>query len=183
MAKLVGAETALGPEMKSTGEVMGVDRTYPAALRKALLAAGIEIPSRDGAAFVSIADRDKPEALPILQELGMRGYLFYATPGTARMIEETGLRAESVNRISAEDQGILRLIRSRQVALVVNTITGGTRRTREGVEIYDGFQIRRAAVESGLPCLTSLDTARALVEMLRDDGAYDVRPYVEYREP
>jgi carbamoyl-phosphate synthase large subunit len=182
MAKLVGAETALGPEMKSTGEVMGVDRTYPAALRKALLAAGIEIPSRDGAAFVSIADRDKPEALPILRELGARGYRFYATPGTARVLAEAGLPVETVNRISADDQGILRLIRSRQVALVVNTITGGTGRTREGVEIYDGFQIRRAAVESGVPCLTSLDTARALVETLRDDGAYDVRPYVEYRE-
>ena len=79
MAKLVGAETALGPEMKSTGEVMGIDQTYPAALRKALLAAGIEIPARDGAAFVSIADRDKAEALPILRELGARGYRFYAT--------------------------------------------------------------------------------------------------------
>jgi carbamoyl-phosphate synthase large subunit len=181
MAKLVGAETALGPEMKSTGEVMGVDRTYPAALRKALLAAGIEIPSQHGAAFVSIADRDKSEALPILREMGARGYQFYATPGTARLLDEAGLLVESVNRISAQDQGILRLIRSRQVALVVNTITGGTGRTREGVEIYDGFQIRRAAVESGVPCLTSLDTARALVETLRDDGAYDVRPYVEYR--
>jgi carbamoyl-phosphate synthase large subunit len=183
MAKLVGAETALGPEMKSTGEVMGIDRTYPAALRKALLAAGIEIPSRDGAAFVSIADRDKPEALPILQELGVRGYRFYATPGTAKLLSEAGLPVEQVNRISADDQGILRLIRSRQVALVVNTITGGTGRTGEGVEIADGFQIRRAAVESGVPCLTSLDTARALVETLRDDGAYDVRPYVEYRQP
>ena len=81
------------------------------------------------------------------------------------------------------DQTILRLIRSRQVALVVSTITGGAGRMREGVEIYDGFQIRRAAVESGVPCLTSLDTARALVETLRDDGAYDVRPYVEYRQP
>jgi carbamoyl-phosphate synthase large subunit len=182
MAKLVGAETALGPEMKSTGEVMGVDRTYPAALRKALLAAGIEIPSRDGAAFVSIADRDKPEALPILRELGARGYRFYATHGTAQMLDKAGLQVESVNRISADDQGILQLIRSRQVALVVNTITGGTGRSREGVEIYDGFQIRRAAVESGVSCLTSLDTARALVETLRDDGAYDVRPYVEYRK-
>jgi carbamoyl-phosphate synthase large subunit len=182
MAKLVGAETALGPEMKSTGEVMGVDRTYPAALRKALLATGIEMPSHDGAAFVSIADRDKPEALPILRELGARGYRFYATPGTAKLLAKAGLPVEQVNRISVDDQGILRLIRSRQVALVVNTITGGTGRTREGVEIYDGFQIRRAAVESGVPCLTSLDTARALAETLRDDGAYDVRPYVEYRQ-
>ena len=67
--------------------------------------------------------------------------------------------------------------------LVINTITGGTGRMREGVEIQDGFQIRRAAVEAGIPCLTSLDTARAVVETLRDDGGYDVRPYVEYRQP
>ena len=70
MAKLMGAEMALGPEMKSTGEVMGIDRTYPAALRKALVAAGIDVPARDGVAFVSIAERDKAEALPVLRELG-----------------------------------------------------------------------------------------------------------------
>ncbi len=76
---------------------------------------------------------------------------------------------------------ILRLIRGREAQLVINTITGGTGRVREGIEIYDGFQIRRAAVESGIPCLTSLDTARALVEALRDEGGYEVLPYTEYR--
>jgi carbamoyl-phosphate synthase large subunit len=181
MGKLVGAEMALGPEMKSTGEVMGVDRTYPAALRKALVAAGIDVPPRDGVAFVSIADRDKAEALPILRELGAAGYRFFATGGTARMLTEAGLSAEPVARISASDQTILRLIRGREVQLVINTITGGTGRTREGIEIYDGFQIRRAAVESGIPCLTSLDTARALVESLRVEGGYEVLPYTEYR--
>jgi len=75
----------------------------------------------------------------------------------------------------------LRLIRGREVQLVINTITGGTGRMREGIEIYDGFQIRRAAVESGIPCLTSLDTARALVEALRSGSGYDVLPYTEYR--
>jgi len=181
MSKLVGAEMALGPEMKSTGEVMGIDKTYPAALRKALVAAGIDVPPRDGAAFVSIAERDKAEALPILRELGAAGYRFFATGGTARMLVGAGLHAQTVARISESDQTILRLIRGREVQLVINTITGGTGRTREGIEIYDGFQIRRAAVESGIPCLTSLDTARALVEALRVVGGYLVLPYTQYR--
>jgi carbamoyl-phosphate synthase large subunit len=181
MSKLVGAETALGPEMKSTGEVMGVDRTYPAALRKALIAASIDVPARDGAAFVSIADRDKDEALPICQELAAMGYTFYATPGTARLLAEHSMPTEAVQRISTGDPAIPALIRARKVHLVVNTITGGHGPIREGVEIADGFQIRRAAVESGIPCLTSLDTVRAVVQALRDTGGYEVLPLGEYR--
>jgi carbamoyl-phosphate synthase large subunit len=191
MSKIIGAETALGPEMKSTGEVMGIDTTYPAALRKALIAAGIEAPPRDGAAFITIADRDKAEALPIVQELGALGYHFYATEGTARLLEECGLPVTSVPRISQENAAGLRasqdgseiisLIRSRTVQLVINTITGGTGQVREGIEIQDGFRIRRAAVETGIPCLTSLDTARAVVEALSDASGYNVRPFAEYR--
>ncbi|HKB49484.1 MAG TPA: hypothetical protein VKC57_17380, partial [Ktedonobacterales bacterium] len=182
MAKIVGGEMALGPEMKSTGEVMGVDRTYPAALRKALLAAGIDVPVCDGAAFVSIADRDKAEALPILSALGAAGYRFYATAGTAALLRGAGLDAETVNRISEQDRTIVSLIRTRTVQLVINTITGGTGRMREGVEIQDGFQIRRAAVEAAIPCLTSLDTARAVVETLRDASGYNVLPLRDYRQ-
>src|SRR5258708_31506634 len=107
MAKIVGGEMALGPEMKSTGEVMGVDYTYPAALRKALIAAGIDVPARDGAAFVSIADRDKDEALPILRALGAAGYRFYATGGTERYLEAAGLHPQAVQRLNAADQTIL----------------------------------------------------------------------------
>jgi carbamoyl-phosphate synthase large subunit len=181
MGKIIGGETALGPEMKSTGEVMGVDKTYAAALRKALLAAGIRVPERDGVCLASIAERDKAEALPILQELGVRGYTFYATAATARMLAEHGLPAEPVGRISQGDETILGLIRSRRVDLVVNTITGASGQMREGVELRDGFQIRRAAVEASIPCLTSLDTARALVEALRDGSGYGVLPVAEYR--
>ncbi|MEO7000735.1 MAG: carbamoyl-phosphate synthase large subunit [Ktedonobacterales bacterium] len=181
MSKLTGAEMALGPEMKSTGEVMGIDRTYPAALRKALVAAGIDVPEHNGAAFVSIADRDKAEAMPILHELGALGYRFYATHGTAQMLTEAGLQAEGVSRISDEDQTIIHLIRSHTVQLVINTITGAGVRMREGIEIYDGFRIRRAAVEEGIPCLTSLDTARAVVQSIQSAGAYETLPYVEYR--
>ena len=181
MNKIVGGETALGPEMKSTGEVMGVDTTYPAALKKALIAAGISVPPRDGAAFVSLADRDKAEALPVLRALVSAGYTFYATAGTARYLAEHGLAAQAVGRISEGDTAIPDMIRKRRVQLVVNTITGGRGPIREGIEIQDGFAIRRAAVESGVPCLTSLDTARAVVEGLLADGDYAVRPVGEYR--
>ena len=181
MSKLAGAEMALGPEMKSTGEVMGIDKTYPAALRKALIAANVTAPDRDGKAFVSIADRDKAEALPILQALGALGYEFYATGGTADMLRNAGLTATTVNRISADDQTIIELIRSHQAQLVINTITGGSGRTREGIEILDGFKIRRAAVEANIPCLTSLDTARALVEALRAGDDTLTLPFPEYR--
>jgi carbamoyl-phosphate synthase large subunit len=181
MSKIVGAETALGPEMKSTGEVMGIDHTYPAALRKALIAAGIEIPAREGAAFVTIADRDKAESLPIVHTLGELGYHFYATDGTARLLEQHNLPVTAVPRISEGDSQIIRLIRTRTVQLVINTITGGSGKIREGIEIQDGFRIRRAAVETGIPCLTSLDTARAVVEALADASGYSVRPFAEYR--
>ena len=164
---------------------MGIDQTYPAALRKALIAAGIEIPAHDGAAFVTIADRDKDEALPILRTLGALGYHFYATEGTARLLERNDLSVTAVPRISQDDSQlnsqIIHLIRSRTVQLVINTITGGSGRIREGVEIQDGFRIRRAAVETGIPCLTSLDTARAVVESLSDASGYQVRPFAEYR--
>ncbi len=180
MAKIIGAEAALGPEMKSTGEVMGVDRTYAAALRKAFIAAGISLPEH-GAAFVSIAERDKAEALPILQRLAAHGYIFYATPGTARFLAGHGMTVESVNRIGVGESRIPELIQTRTVALVINTITGGSGRIREGVEIQDGFLIRRNAVEAGVPCFTSLDTAAAAVELLDAAPDYAVLPIGEYR--
>src|SRR5262249_46325443 len=151
------------------------------ALRKALIAAGVRVPAHDGVALASIADRDKDEALPILAELGARGYTFYATPATAQMLKEHGLRAEAVGRISQGDDTILGLIRARRVDLVLNTITGGRGPIREGIEIQDGFEIRRAAVESNVPCLTSLDTAQAVVEALRDVSSFAVLPVEAYR--
>ncbi|HLZ25404.1 MAG TPA: hypothetical protein VKQ30_25050, partial [Ktedonobacterales bacterium] len=125
---------------------------------------------------------DKAEALPILRELGAAGYRFYATPGTAQMLAEAGLPVESVGRISQGDTAILARIRDHTIRLVINTITGGRGPIREGIEIQDGFQIRRAAVESGIPCLTSLDTARAVVAALRDTSGYAVLPLAVYRE-
>jgi carbamoyl-phosphate synthase large subunit len=181
MAKIVGAEMALGPEMKSTGEVMGVDFTYPAALRKALIAAGIQPPETGGTVLASIADRDKAEALPILRALAEAGYQFVATSGTAAFLQEHGIATSAVGKIGHGDPAILERIRGRTVQLVINTITGGRGPIREGIEIQDGFQIRRAAVESGIPCLTSLDTARAVVATLRGESAYSVLPLPHYR--
>jgi carbamoyl-phosphate synthase large subunit len=182
MAKIIGGEMALGPEMKSTGEVMGVDKTYAAALRKALIAAGITVPARDGVAFVSLADRDKEEALPVLRALHAAHYSFYATPGTARLLADNGMPAEAVGRISEGDTTVPALIRGRRIQLVITTITGGRGPIRHGIEIQDGFQIRRAAVEAGIPCLTSLDTARAVVETLHDASGYSVLPVGTYRQ-
>lgn len=180
MSKIRGAEAALGPEMKSTGEVMGIDFTYSAALMKAFMAAGITLPET-GAAFVSIADRDKPEALPIMHRLAAHGYRFYATVGTAAWLQEHGMEAESVSRIGEGESRIPELIRTRTVSLVINTITGGRGKLREGIEIQDGFLIRRNAVESGVPCFTSLDTAAALVELLDAGKDFEVLPVWDYR--
>ena len=140
------------------------------------------VPDHNGKAFVSVADRDKAEALPILEALGAAGYEFYATGGTARMLSDAGLTATEVNRISDDDQTIIELVRSHEVQLVINTITGGGARMREGIEILDGFKIRRAAVEANIPCLTSLDTARALVEALRAGDETLTLPFPEYRQ-
>ncbi len=182
MGKLSGAETALGPEMKSTGEVMGIDRSYHAALTKALIAAGIRLPET-GAALVSIADRDKAEALPSVQALAANGYHLYATAGTARFLKQHGMDAEVVGKISGGDERIPTLIRQRKVDLVINTITGGHSQLREGGEIQDGFEIRRAAAESQVPCFTSLDTANAVVDVLQHRAAYSVLPLGAYRLP
>jgi carbamoyl-phosphate synthase large subunit len=180
MGKLPGAETALGPEMKSTGEVMGIDHTYHAALTKALIAAGTRLPET-GAALLSIADRDKDEALPIVQALAANGYQLYATAGTAQFLKQHGINAEVVGKISEGDTSIPTLIRQRQVHAVINTMSGGHSRIHEGREIQDGFEIRRAAAESQVPCFTSLDTARAVVDVLQRQEAYAILPFGAYR--
>ena len=181
MAKIRGADAALGPEMKSTGEVMGIDHSYLPAMQKAMLAAGISLPSK-GSALISIADRDKAEALPIIERLAAHGYQFYATPGTARWLNDRAMPAASVARIGDGASPIPELIRTRMVDLVINTITGGRGTIREGVEIQDGFLIRRNAVEAGVPCFTSLDTARAAVELIDTAPDYTILPFYEYRQ-
>ncbi|GAB6157353.1 carbamoyl-phosphate synthase large subunit [Desulfotomaculum varum] len=157
--KLLDVDVSLGPEMKSTGEVMGVDRDFSVALYKALLAAGNRFP-KQGTVLATIADRDKEESLPVIQGLLELGYRICATRGTAEYLRQHGIPAAVVNKVGEGGQTIVDLIKAGQINLVINTISRGKEPWR------DGFKIRRAAVEHGVPCLTSMDTAWAVVEVL-----------------
>ena len=176
MSKLTGVDTYLGPEMKSTGEVMGVDRTYERALAKALLAADASLPP-EGAVLLSIADRDKPAAIPTIRHLGAADYSIFATAGTADLVKGLGLEATVVPRLQEGGGGtdVVDVIRTHTVNFVVNTSEG-----RRG-PLRDGFEIRRAAAEERVPCFTSIDTAAHAVEaMVTHRGDYNVLPMSNY---
>ncbi len=177
MSKLTGVETHLGPEMKSTGEVMGIDYTLEAALAKAILAAGLALEPESGVLF-SIADRDKAEALPIIRKLAAIGSKLYATEGTATMIEAAGLPVSMTSKKLDEGHpNIIDLINDGTISGVVNTLTGSGQ-----APFRDGFYIRRAAAEKRIPCFTSLDTIRAATEALsRGTQVYTAQPLPEYR--
>ncbi len=176
MSKLPGVDTYLGPEMKSTGEVMGLGYSFDAALAKALLASGMMLPPR-GAMLLSIADRDKSEALSIIKKLSSIGYEIYATEGTAAMIEVAGLPVKVITKkLSEGHPNVVDIINQGMVNGVLNTITGGR------ISLRDGFYIRRAATEKRIPCFTSLDTAKVAVETLVDGNQiHDVMPLPDYR--
>jgi len=177
MAKLLDVDTYLGPEMKSTGEVIGIDRTFAPALWKSLVAAGLA-PAPNGSVLITVADKDKGEIVPIIEGLHWLGYELVATSGTAALIRSLGIGVREVRKLSEGDDEILRLVRSGTCAAVVNTPTHGKTVDR------DGFLIRRAAVEARVPCLTSLDTALAVVTALRASAVtYSVAPLSEYRSP
>jgi carbamoyl-phosphate synthase large subunit len=182
MSKLAAVDSYLGPEMKSTGEVMGVDRTLAAALRKAFQAAGMAV-RRDGSVLLTIADADKPEMFPIVSRLTQLGYRIYATAGTAAALRHAGFSPEVVGRIGEPGPTVVDLIEDGLVNLVINTMTGVAVEVRHGLPVIkDGFEIRRAAVERRIPCLTSLDTAAALVESAVVAGtALEVRTIGEWR--
>jgi carbamoyl-phosphate synthase large subunit len=150
--KLGLVETSLGPEMKSTGEVMGIDRHFPHSLYKAMLSAGLKI-SSGGAVLVSLANRDKDEALPLVRNYAELGYRLMATEGTARNLTAAGLDVDEVADVGDA-------LRSGRVSLVINTPTRGK------VPGRPGFLLRRVAAEYRVPCFTSLDTAGALVGVL-----------------
>jgi carbamoyl-phosphate synthase large subunit len=158
-AKLRRVEPTLGPEMKSTGEVMGRDITFAKALYKGLIGSGMKIPPT-GAIIATIADKDKPEAIEILTGFYNMGYKIVATGGTAAALEAAGIKVTHVNKLSEGSPNILDMIRSGEAHFVVNTLTKGKTPER------DGFRIRREAVENGIVCMTSLDTVRALLHML-----------------
>ncbi len=175
MSKLIGVDNYLGPEMKSTGEVMGVDYSFEAALFKALLAAGLVLPTT-GSLLLSIADRDKAEAVPLIKELHSLNYGLYATEGTAAMIAAMGLPVKMVTKKLREGHpNVVDVIQDGSVNGVVNTVTGGR------VSMKDGLSIRRVAAEKRIPCFTSLDTARVSIDTLENTGqAFNVQPLREY---
>ncbi len=174
MSKLAGVDTYLGPEMKSTGEVMGVDRDFNGALTKALLASDLALPAR-GSALLSIADQDKAESIELIRQLGEAGYTLYATDGTAEMIRGLGLEARRVpKRLAESHPNVVDVIEAGEVDFVLNTSEGGRTTLR------DGFHIRRAAAEKRLPCFTSIDTSRHAVAALLSEGRYEVAPLSEY---
>ena len=176
MAKLRGVETSVGPEMKSTGEVMGVDVTFEAALYKAMEASGLNVPA-GGTFLLSIADADKDALRPIVRQLAAAGFNFMATEGTAAMLEAMGIPVRMVSKRLQGTPNVVSVIQDGAVQAVINTLTGGRS------VLQDGFYIRRAAVERQIPCLTSLDTSRALATALSlQQDAYDVRPLRAYRD-
>jgi carbamoyl-phosphate synthase large subunit len=179
MSKLIGVDTYLGPEMKSTGEVMGVDYTFEAALAKALHASDLALPSR-GSILLSLADRTKPEVLPVVRNLATCGYRMYATEGTAAMLRAIGLAVEQVpKRLEEGHPNVVDVIREGLVDVVINTPEGG-----QAATLRDGFQIRRAAAERRIPCFTSMDSASAAVSALAGgERHFTVQPLRDYLTP
>lgn len=160
MGKLFRAEVELGPEMKSTGEVMGIDKEFPKALYKAFVAAGYNVPL-GGKLLVTVADKDKPDVLPIVQGFAELGFQLFATKGTAGFLRQHGIECEVVRKIEEGEPNLLNLLTRKQVHLVINTPSASRLSQR------DDLIIRRTAVEHGIPCITSLDTAKALLISLQ----------------
>ena len=157
MSKLSKVEISLGPEMKSTGEVLGVGETLEEALYKGFLASGQRVSDDNKMVLATVNDNDKDEFIEIAKDMNELGYKFIATEGTARALKEAGVECEVVNRVEEPRPNILDVIRNKQVDLVVNTPTKGNDSTR------DGFKIRRTATEFQTEIMTSLDTLKAMV--------------------
>ena len=154
--KIRGAEISLGPEMKSTGECLGIAKTFNEALYKAFLGAGVELPKYKNM-IITVKDADKGEAIEIGRRFEKLGYTIYATRSTAAALNEAGVKARKVNKISQESPTVMDLILGHKIDLVIDTPTQGRDKTR------DGFLIRRTAIETGIYCITAMDTANALV--------------------
>lgn len=160
-SKLTQVDTNLGPEMKSTGEVLGLAETYEKALYKGLIGAGLEIP-RAGTILATIADKDKEEAVNYIKDFAELGFEIAATEGTAAALKKEGLEVEIVKKLGEGSPDSLEMISADQIDLVINTLTRGK------IPERDGFRIRRSAVEMGIPCLTSLDTTQAMLKVLKE---------------
>lgn len=157
--KLRGADIGLGPEMKSTGECLGIAKTFNEALYKAFLGSGINLPKHKKM-ILTVKDADKLEAVGVGKRFEALGYEIYATRSTARVLRENGVNAIPVNKLDGEAPTIMDLLLGHEIDLVIDTPTQGRDKSR------DGFLIRRTSIETGVPCLTSLDTANALLTSL-----------------
>ena len=162
--KIRGAEISLGPEMKSTGECLGIAKDFNEALYKAFLGAGVNLPKYKNM-IITVKDADKGEAIEIGRRFEKLGYIIYATRSTAAALNEAGVKARKVNKISQESPTILDLILGHRIDLVIDTPTQGRDKSR------DGFLIRRTAIETGVNCITAMDTAKALVTSLENAGS------------
>ncbi len=157
--KIRGAEISVGPEMKSTGECLGISASFNEALYKAFLGAGYNLPKHKQM-IITVKDADKGEAIEIAKRFEALGYIVYATRSTANALKDAGVKARQVNKINQESPTVMDLLLGHKIDLVIDTPTQGRDKSR------DGFLIRRTAIETGVNCLTSLDTARALVSSL-----------------
>lgn len=158
-SKLTKVDISLGPEMKSTGEVMGKDNTLEKALYKGLIAAGMKVPTHSSILF-TVADKHKDEAVSLAKRFHEIGFRIWATEGTAKYFEQHGIPTKIGYKIDHENENLIDLIQKGKVQYVVNTTTKGKQAER------DGFQIRRMSVENGVPCLTSMDTVEAILKVL-----------------
>ncbi len=160
--KLRGAEISLGPEMKSTGECLGIAKTFEEALYKAFLGAGVVLPKHKQM-IITVRDADKPEALEVAKRFEKLGYTIYATRSTAKYLQDGGVAARRVNKISQESPNVMDLILGHKIDLVIDTPTQG-----HGDKTRDGFLIRRNSIETGVNCITAIDTAVALATSLEN---------------
>jgi carbamoyl-phosphate synthase large subunit len=157
-ARFAGADTVLGPEMKSTGEVMGIAADFPTAFGKAQAAAGVSLPL-EGTVFITVTDTDKPAATQLAARFCDLGFRIVATSGTAQAVSAMGVPVTTINKIGEGSPHVVDWIRNGEVALVINTPTGSGARA-------DGLEIRSAAVRQGLPCLTTMTGASAAVRAI-----------------
>ena len=161
--KIRGAEISLGPEMKSTGECLGIAKNFHEALYKAFLGAGVNLPKYKNM-VITVKDADKGEAIEVGRRFEKLGYTIYATRSTAAALNEAGVKARKVNKISQESPTVMDLILGHRLDIVIDTPTQGRDKHR------DGFLIRRTAIETGINVITAMDTARALATSLENAG-------------
>ena len=168
--KLTDVDTGLGPEMKSTGEVLGLAETYPQALLKAFKGAGQKVPKRGSRVIVTVKDEDKAEMVGIARGFEEMGIEIFATSGTCDALTEAGIACKRVNRVSQSHPNILDMIASGTVDMIINTPTKGRKHDS------DGFKIRRSAVEHSVTCVTAIDTARAVLTVRELSRSVDLKP-------